>query len=297
MFSEVSVSVQEDAETLHDWFGKDAAKLFLTKKAGDGDGDAADVGGSSQRPAEWVVNETVLSTALTMRARYVLAGSRMMAIRPARGSTVAFEDLSSAKDAELLLKILDYLCSDKPQATNYLMEVESRFMLQHPGTDDNCWEQTWPEVWSKVLSGAVAKASKALPVSPEMGEELLAAYWQKVLPLPRLIIPKTRQEAQGAEQRQQPVKCELGDQAPTAAAEGAANGPSSRDVLAAPRFHQIYNMTTSAKGCTSSSQTNVNVLDILSIQTQIENYLFTMARLSAILDLCWRDSVGAVAAS
>lgn len=287
-------------DSLLDMIGKDA-KFLLVKSDNDsvaGDGLFSPKRGKGQGDG-WTLNESVIETSLTTRAKYMLSAVHLLMQHPNKSRAgiggeeyVSFEDLSVV-EAQKFAELLQFLVSDNAEAKEYIVDLESRYIFQRTSPDGkvSC-EETWGGMWAKVLSMCVTKASKAASKAVSDGKTVPRVDWKSMLPPVKTIIEKSMQDKEkekGSSTEHQPeVKSEEqltgADAEPVQVAESAPQlGDADELARDEVTFAMIYEVSN-AEG------KQVLATDVLAVQAHIEAHVLTNAasgaQLSCLCSFC-----------
>ena len=228
--------------------------------------------------AKWSLNGAVVESLLTARAKYLLSAMLAMIVKPdhspeaeAAGGKkklkfLLFEDVDAAS-VEGLYDLLVYMCrADFRDSHDYIVELESRFMLQQQDTADyvNIWSSMWTDVFNKAISarGKHEKTKK---------DEKLSTP-DKLLPAPKVVISKSLlKDAAAQSAGSVSVKAETGTVEVDTHGQGGASVPDSKPLI--PYFATIY---TASTGKVDDGK-GIHTMDVLSVQAQIQQTLMMRA--------------------
>ena len=260
---------------------------FLLEKQGEASADGGET--------KWALNGNLVESLLTVRAKYVLSTMLALIVKPqletataatARPKLVEFEDLD-AQQAEWLYELLVYMCKsgEFTHAHPFILELESRYMLQSPGDADM---KTWSSMWTEVIERAlVARKRHAKSKGKDEAVDL-----GKTLPASKMVINKSfPKEATAASAAASAESGEVKEENnPSEQAEQGQQSQQEHTVQpAVPYFQSIYTAT--------AQEGTIHTLDVLAVQTQVQNMLFMRAgwlnlhlcrlRLCVCVCVCW----------
>ncbi|CAE7717113.1 unnamed protein product [Symbiodinium sp. CCMP2456] len=251
---------------------------FLLEKQGEGSADDGET--------KWALNGSLVESLLTVRAKYVLSTMLGLIVKPqfepsaAKPKLVEFEDLD-AQQTEWLYDLLVYMCKsgEFTDAHAFILELESRYMLQTPGDADM---KTWSSMWTEVIERALAARNKHVKTKGKDETVELG----KTLPASKMVINKSffkeASLAAAAAGSAEPGEVKVEDSGhPSEQSE-----QSQQEVQpAVPYFQSIYTAT--------AQQGTIHTLDVLAVQTQVQNTLFMRAGCSSskkLLEGMYSDS-------
>ena len=272
--------------------GKDASFL-VSKKTDTIHGEAVEVVS---------LNDSIIAALITSRAKYMLTCMKVMMVIPDTRSDardkgpgskepvlVDFEDLGP-NSVRALYDVISHLCKN---GEDYIMELETRFLMQNVDGDGN----TWAAMWIQVLERALTTRRKIVRI-PEQKDrdnekegaqrpEQVSAV--KLLPPPASVITKTFwKNAKSILQEYGCAEAEVKQEISAASAgpnqQGSAaqavdpNAPVPTIPAQIPFFQRIYTAYSAADfGTKKTGDDGFHVLDVLAIQAQLQLHILSLA--------------------
>ena len=247
--------------------------------------EASAEGGEGE--TKWALNGSLVESLLTVRAKYLLSTMLALIVKPQlegaapaqRPKLLEFEDLD-AQQAGWLYDLLVYMCKggEFTDAHGFILELESRYMLQSPGDAD---VKTWSSMWTEVFERALAARNKHVKTTKNKDETIDLS---KTLPATKTVINKSffKEAAAAAAAGSGEVKVE--NEKGVNSSEQSEQGQQEHTVQpTVPYFQSIYTAT--------AQQGTIHTLDVLAVQAQIQNTLFMRA---GWLNLHYRSLLGSV---
>ena len=223
----------------------------------------------------------MVETLVSIRAKYLLSTMQFLMVVPERPNVrkqsakfVTFEDITMAQ-AQVLHDVVTFMCRNEFKETHdYIVELESRFMMQHPEAD----VLTWSAMWSNVLQKILASHSKHCKNQKGGSENSSSAGsagsetcdFKKLLPPPNTIVPKTRFRDGAAD----PAAAGGVKDEPESSVPGQAQAAADPDPDPEPKILYFTEIYTAGSG---NKKDAVHTLDVLAVQAQIQHTLLMRA--------------------